>query len=114
MSPTQTGSLPEITGPEDDPDCIYLRLSAQRALLGTVGPLVRGVSVSYEGQMIVVEARVDAGITEAEREGLDDVSTDIVADYPEGWGIELRIRDAPDDLPRLMQPRWPVYARRDT
>jgi hypothetical protein len=63
--------------------------------------------------MIVVEARVDAGISEAEREALDDVSTYIVADYPGGWGLDLRISDAPDDLSRLMQSPWPVFARLD-
>ena len=99
----------EIRRPEDDPHSIRLRLSAQRALLGAVGPSVRAVSVAYRDESIVFQAFVDPDVTDAEREDLDDAAGDVVDDYPSGWTLEVVIGDEVRDL-----PAWPelVYLRR--
>lgn len=39
---------------------ITLRLSAQRALLGAIGPSLRAVAVSYRGQTVVIEGFMDS------------------------------------------------------
>lgn len=89
--------------PDDDPHLLSLRLSAQRGLLGNIGPHVRAVAVSYRGQTIVFDALVEPEATVEEREDLDDAATDVIADYPSGWGLEVNIRSGADDL-----PQWPA------
>jgi hypothetical protein len=89
----------EIRQPEDDPHNIHLRLSAQRALLGNIGPSVRAVSVAYRGNSIVVRAFVDPGVTDGERDDLDDAATQVVADFPAGWTLEVKIEDGATDVP---------------
>jgi hypothetical protein len=100
---------PEIRRPEDDAQNIQLRLSAQRALLGAIGPSVRAVAVAYRDKSIVFQAVVDPEATAAERYGLSDAAGDVVADYPTGWTLEVTIGDEVRDL-----PVWPelVYLRR--
>jgi hypothetical protein len=100
---------PALRTPDDDPQQLHLSLSAQRALLGSVGPAVRAVTVGYMANMIVFAAYVDQEISDAEREDLDDAATEVIADYPEGWGLEVTIRE---ELPAL--PGYPqlVYLRR--
>jgi hypothetical protein len=100
-----------IDRPEDDPFDIHLRLSAQRALLGAIGPSVRAVAVRYQGQQIVFQALVDPSASEHEREDLEQAATRVIADYPAGWSLELAIVD---DFGAL--PAWPelVYRRRGT
>jgi hypothetical protein len=100
---------PLLQGPEDDPDGVHLRLSAQRALLGVVGPSVRVVAVSYRGQTILFEALLDPNASDDEREALEVAATEIVADYPSGWRLDVQIGAGADDL-----PDWPsrVYQRR--
>ena len=80
--------------PNDDPGLSYLRLSAQRGLLGNVGPHVRAVAVSYRGQTIVFDA------LDEERDDLDDAAGDVIADYRSPWMLEVNIRSGTDDLPQ--------------
>jgi hypothetical protein len=86
--------------PDDDPELGYLRLSAQRGLLGNIGPHVHAVAVSYRGQTIVFDALVDPEATDEERDDLDDAATDVIADYRSPWMLEVKIRSGTDDLPQ--------------
>jgi hypothetical protein len=99
----------EIDRPGDDAQNVRLRLSAQRALLGAVGPSVRAVSVSYMDASIVFQAFVDPEATDLERDALDDAATDVIADFPAGWTLVVTISEEVRDL-----PVWPelVYLRR--
>jgi hypothetical protein len=101
----------EIKQPEDDPHNIHLRLSAQRALLGNVGPSVRAVSVAYRGKSIMVRAFVDPGATDAELDDIDDAATQVAADFPAEWTLEVDIEDGATEL-----PTWPdlVFLRSAT
>jgi hypothetical protein len=86
--------------PDEDSEFRYLRLSAQRGLLGNIGPHVRAVAVSYRGQTIVFDALVDPEATDEERDDLDDAATDVIADYRSPWMLEVNIRSGTDDLPQ--------------
>jgi hypothetical protein len=86
--------------PEDDPHLKHLRLSAQRALLGNIGIHVRAIAVSYRGQTIVFDALVEPEASDREREDLDDAATDVIADYPSPWVLEVNIRAGVNDLPQ--------------
>jgi hypothetical protein len=95
---TELDLVPRV--PEDDPHLKHLRLSAQRALLGNIGIHVRSVAVSYRGQTIVFDALVEPLASEQEREALEDAATDVIADYPAPWLLEVNIRSGADDLPQ--------------
>ena len=86
--------------PTDDPNLKYLRLSAQRALLGNIGIHVRAVAVSYRGQTIVFDGLMEPEASDQEREDLEDAATDLIADYPSPWVLEVSIRGGEDDLPQ--------------
>lgn len=57
-------------------------LSILRALLGNLGEHVMGVAIHAGDENLTVEAFVRDGLTEEEREGLEDVLTELLADSP--------------------------------
>jgi hypothetical protein len=73
------------------------------AFLENVGPNVRAVAVSYRGQTIVFDALLEPEATDEERQDLEDVATDVIADYPSGRMLEVNMRSGVDDL-----PHWPA------
>ena len=79
--------------PEPNPP---LRLSAQRALLGAIGPGVLGISVALEGGRLAFDGFVAADATEEEREALDLAASEMLADFPEVKRLDLDISEAPD------------------
>jgi hypothetical protein len=98
---------PRFETPNDDPHGIHLRLSAQRALWGTVGPHVETIHVGYAGQTVRFVATVDAGFPADERDALSDAAGEIIADYPGGWGLDEGILVADGSMP----DGWLVYQR---
>jgi hypothetical protein len=86
--------------PDDDPHLHYLRLSAQRGLLGNIGPHVSAVAVSYRGRTIIFDALVDPEAADEEREDLEHAATQVVGDYWSPWMLEVNIRSGADDLPQ--------------
>lgn len=100
-------TLPPMRTSEDDPHGIHLRLSAQRALWGTVGPHVEKIYVGYVGMKVRFLAIVDKDLPDDEREALWDASGEIISDYPKGWGLDeafVEIDERPTDA-------WLVYQR---
>jgi hypothetical protein len=98
--------LPMLTS-EDDPHGIHLRLSAQRALWGAVGPHVEMIYVGYVGMKVRFLAIVDKDLPDDEREALSDAAGEIISDYPRGWGLDeacVEIDERPADA-------WLVYQR---
>jgi len=73
-----------------------LRLSAQRALLGAVGPNVLGVCVALEGGQLSFSGFMTESATEDEREALDIAATEILADFPEVTAEDLEIEPVAD------------------
>ena len=72
-------------------DPAYLKASAQRALAGIPGPQVLGVGVAVTGSRLVVSVYASGSLGEEEREDLDSATAEIIADFPEATGIELRV-----------------------
>ena len=100
-------ALPPLRTPEDDPNGVLLRLSAQRALWAAVGQHVRSIYVGYDGTTVRFLAMVDVDLPDDERGALSVAATEIIADYPSGWGLAEAIvvtDERPDDL-------WLVYQR---
>jgi hypothetical protein len=73
-----------------------LRLSAQRALLGAVGPGVLGVSVGLEGDRLAFDGFVAPDASEEEREALDMAASEMLADFPAVSHLDLDIAEVPD------------------
>ena len=72
-------------------DPAYLKASAQRALTGIIGPQILGIGVTVAGTRLVVSAYAAGSLGEEEREDLDSATAEIIADFPEAAGIELRV-----------------------
>ena len=88
-----------------------LRLSAQRALLGAIHPVIRRVKVKRDGSNIVLTAVASAPLSDLECEALSIAATEIVADFP-GSSVEERLIISSDPLPSedLLSEGW-VFQR---
>ena len=96
-----------------DADGIYLRLSAQRALLGAIARSVRRVAVGYgHGQTVIFAVAMDHG-TDVEQEALDVAAAEVIADYSAGWTIDVRFTDGSEPDLRSTASSWVVYQRLD-
>jgi hypothetical protein len=73
-----------------------LRLSAQRALLGAVGPDVLGVCVALEDGRLSFDGFMAESATDDEREALDMAATEMLADFPEATALDLKIEPVAD------------------
>lgn len=87
-------------------------MSAQRALLGNVGPSVVGVAVaSPEPGVLTLTGFLDLAAPDHERESLDVALTEMVADFPEVHAAEFRVVEVSDGrIPRDTDHLW-VFAR---
>lgn len=89
----------------------HLRLLLQTALLGEVGPALRGVACGREGREVRVRFFFDGPVSELDRESAACVVTEVIAGLPEDVRVmEDVIRlDAParlpDDLPYVFHRR---------
>ena len=92
---------------EDAPH--YLRLSAQRALLGHVTPNLRAFSVEKYGRTIRTLAVFAEEPTPEEVELTQFAGTEIVADFVDAFIVETVAVSSARPVPRLMQivyERW--------
>ena len=62
---------------------VKLRLSAQRALLGQVTPNIRQVYIRYRAGMIELLAVLDGETSDDDRERMEEVTSEIVSDFPD-------------------------------
>jgi hypothetical protein len=88
-------------------------LSLQRALLEEVSGDLRGVTCGWDQSKIVIRCLFNGEIIDDDRESMECVSTQVVADFPE-QSIELEIirLDMPQPLNFQMLMDW-VYWRRE-
>ena len=99
---------------------IKLRLEVllylQRALLGEISPALRGVSVgwSLENREIIIHAFFDGEISEADRASMDVVETEMIADFPPGFKLNVKCirKDVPENLNEHTLREW-VFRRRE-
>jgi hypothetical protein len=77
-----------------------LLLSVQRALLGEVPPALRGVTVAWHDQVILIRSYFDGPITDGDREAMSCATSEVIADFPAPWTIEDDVVrcDAPEPL----------------
>jgi hypothetical protein len=100
---------PEATRP-------HLRQAAllytQRALLGEVSPALRGVTVDWGGTAVKVRCYMDGPISDADRDSMEAVHTELLADFLPDIEVNLEVcrRDWPDPMETLRE--W-AYRRRE-
>lgn len=88
-----------------------LRLVMQTALLGEVGPALRGVAHRVDGREVRIHFYFDGPVRDEDRESASCAVTEVIAALPEdGRVVEEVIRlDAParlpGDLPRVFHRR---------
>jgi hypothetical protein len=89
-----------------------LLLSVQRALLGEVFPSLRGVAVGWDSYRLHVVCYIDGAIADTDLERLQEVETEIAADFPADYEVQLdTIRcDTPTVMPSLIA--W-AFLRRE-
>ena len=62
---------------------IRLRLSAQRALIGQVTPNIRQIYIRYRPGYIELLAVIDGEVSEDDRQRMEEVTSEIVSDFPD-------------------------------
>jgi hypothetical protein len=85
-------------------------LSLQTALLGEVPPNLRGVTCDWDTSALVIHCIFDGEILEEDRESMECVATEVMANFPEDYQVRLECirRDAPQLLQTEMPKKW-VY-----
>ena len=66
-----------------------LKLSVQRALLGEICSNLFAVTVGMEGKQIKLLAYFTGDITEEEASRMQSIGTEVLADFPEDYSIEV-------------------------
>ena len=88
-------------------------LSAQRALLGEVPPSLRMAALDWDEKWIYLRCYFDGPISEEDRESMESVTTEMIADFFPELNVELQVirLDVPS---RVKQPATAVaYLRRE-
>ncbi len=85
-------------------------LSLQTALLGEVPPNLRGVTCDWDTSALVIHCIFDGAILEEDRESMECVATEVMANFPEDYQVLLECirRDAPQSLQTEGLKAW-VY-----
>ena len=91
----------------------HVLLSTQRALLGNVFPALRGVGLDWNEISINVTCYVDGPISVKDRESLEDMLTQILADVEPEVRIQLQIQDLPAPQKLGQHLAW-AYLRRES
>lgn len=92
---------------------IAVLLALQRALLGAIGPNLRGVTVGWSENEVRVRSLYSGPIRDADRESMNEVEAHLLGDFPEDR-IELVLEsyDEPGLAERALDA-W-VYCRRES
>ena len=83
----------------DESKRVSVLLSVQRALLGEVSSRLRAVRVSYDETNIRIVASFDGKITEADRESMSEVETEVYADFHQDRTVT--VAESPAALPAV-------------
>lgn len=89
-------------------------LAVQRALLGAIGPTLRGVTVGWSEDEVRVRCLYSGPIADVDRESMNEVEAQLLGDFPEDQ-IELVLEsyDEPLILAGRTLDAW-VYCRRES
>jgi hypothetical protein len=89
-------------------------LSLQRALWGVITPDIRAIAVGWSQRIVRVRFLYDHSPTDADREVVGEVETDVVADLPVGIPTEFTADFVPEGKPALSpEEGWWAYMRRE-
>ena len=95
---------------------ISIRLSLQHARLGEIGPNLRAVTCSWNGDQVRIRAIFDGPIDEEDEDSFAGAVTGVVSDLPSDWNGELEdeiVRiDASQPYRDQILDHW-VYIRRE-
>lgn len=90
---------------------IRLRLSVQHALLGAVSSSLAAVTCGWNGNEIVLEFLVDSDFNGEDRERMEVVASEVVADFGDET-ITAVFTSLPSDGPKVpVAKRWWAYQR---
>jgi hypothetical protein len=67
---------------------VSLKLSIQRALLGEVTDRLVAVTCGLKERHIEIRAYISGNITDEDIERIQSVSTEVIADFPDGYTID--------------------------
>lgn len=92
---------------------ISLWLSLQRALLGEITPNIRGITCACNKNKIVIRCYFAGEITEEDKDSMDCVEGEVIADFPE-YTIDLQCIaiDMSESLAQHRLSAW-VYLRKE-
>ncbi|HLF77136.1 MAG TPA: hypothetical protein VJB57_06545 [Dehalococcoidia bacterium] len=88
-------------------DDVELRVSAQRALLGTINDGVLAVWMDAAESEIKVRVFVDRALSDDERDSLEASGTEISADFP--WGTTLDFRIIYQSTSKVQSPSFGLW-----
>jgi len=92
---------------------ISVLLAVQRALLGAIGPKLRGVTVGWSEAEVRVRCLYCGPITDLDRESMNEVEAQLLGDFPEDHvEVVLESYDEPFALAGRVLDAW-VYCRRE-
>ena len=90
---------------------IRLRLSVQHALLGAVSSVLAAVTCGWNGNEIVLEFLVDWNFNDEDRERMEVVASEVIADFGDET-ITTVFTSLPSDGPKVpIAKRWWAYKR---
>ncbi len=88
-------------------------LSLQVALLGEITPNIRGITCGWSSSLITIHWYFQGEISEDDRESMECVATEVLANFPEH---KINIESKRLDLPELLNPytlsAW-VYLKKE-
>jgi hypothetical protein len=84
-----------VKSAQDTDVAITLRLSAQRALLGQVPPVLRALSVAAAEHCIHFRCYFDGPTSDHDKELLSEAATEIIADFSAPWAISEEYLELP-------------------
>ncbi|QBH95503.1 hypothetical protein EKN56_03220 [Limnobaculum zhutongyuii] len=92
----------------------YLRLSAQRALLGNVTSNMRSVFVTITNKNMQLFFYFDGEFTELDKEIASYVETEIIADFDDDFTIKTYVErlDFPESI-KIINNGWCIYLRKE-
>lgn len=77
-------------------------VAVQQALLGEVSAQLRAVIVSYDDSSIHLDCYFDGDISDADREAMSCVETELIAGFPEAHSVTHSVNraDYPNPIPK--------------
>ncbi len=88
-------------------------LSTQRALLGRISRNIRMITIDWDKNYFELKAYYDKIVTEDDIENLEEITTEIAADFPEMEEIEELYEYSLEEISDLIALKEVVYKRKE-